>query len=1359
MFKITTWIFLLFLSFSSLGQVQILKYNFSHINITKGLSHNQVNAIYQDKYGFIWFGTLAGLNRYDGYNFKVFKHNLKDPNSLSDDYISSILEGPNNNLWILTRNGTNLYDPIKEKFIRDLDPIYKQLGLPIEDELIDIRKGIDNSFWFLFKNAGLFLYSEKDKKSKAVSQLLKKDKKIAAIAPLNSGTLWVIYNDGSLLLINNSLKVETQTKLKTELFVSSLDLCVAFSDKEGDLFLYSTSHYTGVYHYKKKISQLEHLHTKANKLKLNTNLIRGITEDDNGKIWIATDHGGINIYDKQKEISYLVNKEYDNRSIIQNSINTVYKDNSGIIWLGSFKKGISYFHPDIIKFNLFTHQPSNPNSLPYDDVNTFAEDDKGNLWIGTNGGGLIYFDREAGKFTSYKHQNLNPNSLSNNVVVSSLIDHKGKLWVGTYYGGIDRLEGKNFINYKSDQNIPQSLSDDKVYSLYEDKEFRIWAGTLDGGLNRLIPETKYFEHFRAANKVIAFDYVSSILGRENGDLWIGTSGGISVIKKNKEGKIENKISFVVGDKYGLSNANINCLTEDRYKHVWVGTREGLNIYNPKTGKFLTYRIEQGLPDNNIQAIKLDHQGNMWVSSSKGLSKISIKGNHPDNYQLTFNNYDELDGLQGIEFNLNSAFVTKKGELIFGGANGFNLFDPEGITQNDLKFSIQLTDIQVLNKSLEVGEKIENKVVLDKALTEIQEITLHHSQNVISFSFSALSFFNPDKIKYSYKLEGFDKDWITADSKVRKATYTNLDAGEYVLRIRATDVPGVFSNDEEKSLRIIVLPPFWETPLAYFLYLLIAIGILFYIRQVGINKLKSQFALEQERKEAQRIHEMDRMKIRFFTNVSHEFRTPLSLIFAPVEKFLKTSKSDEEKQQFELIKRNARRLLNLVNQLMDFRKMEVQQLKLQLSEGDIVDYLRELSYSFTDLADKKNIQFAFESELESLHTFYDADKLERILFNLLSNAFKFTYENGYVSVHLDLIKVIDTGIGIPFENQEYIFDNFFQHEVPADMMNQGSGIGLSITKEFVKLHGGEIKVESEPDNGSCFTINLPVIIIASELSVKEKIIVHDPKIKELKPTLSAKKPIILLVEDNDDFRFYLKENLSTYFQIYEASNGQEGWQKALSIHPHLVVSDISMPQMNGIDLCKKIRADVRTAYIPLILLTALSDEEQQLKGLGIGANDYMTKPFNFEILLSKIRNLLHQQEAFKKTYTKQLEAVPSKVAIQSINEKFVQDALLLVEQNMSNTNFSVEELSKEMNMSRVGLYKKMLLLTGQSPVAFIRTIRLKRAVQLMENSDMHIAEIAYEVGFNNPKYFTKSFKSEFGYLPSIYLQNQKNKVKD
>ena len=1352
---------------------QNIQYQFSHLNITNGLSHNQVTAIFKDSRGFMWFGTMTGLNRYDGFKFKVFKHSLRDKASLNDDFIEKIQEGPDGKLWVLTRRGFNIYDPLTEKFDQNVEAYLNSLSITAQG-LLSIEKDKKGDYWFVNANVGINRYNPISKKSYHFyyrrndhSSLYSTD--VSSIAEDSRGDFWVIYTDGVIDKINSKTnKVISRTDiLKKQSPVSTLNYTLSI-DGQDDLWIHNNASDIGLFYYNPHNKQLKHLSKNSKFSKLNSNIVNNVIQDNKGIIWIATDHGGVNLLDKKDfKIRYLVNREDDKKSVSQNSIVSMYKDNSGIVWIGTYKKGVSYYHEDIIKFPLIRHYPSDPTSLMYDDVNRFVEDEKGNLWIGTNGGGLIYFDRKANKFKQYTHSASNKNSLSNDVIVSLCIDKEQKLWIGTYFGGLDCFDGKTFTHYRHDKNNPASISDDRVWEIFEDSRGVLWIGTLSGGLNRFDREANVFYHYKIGPNSVQSLYTSAIAEDKNGNLWLGSADGLDVLMR-KSNKFVH-YSHSDSDPNSLIHNSINNMLIDSRSLIWLATSEGLSMLDPKTNKFKNFQKEDGLPDNTIIDVQEDLNHNLWLSTSNGLSNLVISKNPSGNLTFSFKSYDETDGLQGLGFNESASLRTSKGEMIFGGANGFNIFRPSTIRSNKIYPLVVLTDFQVFNNSVSPGKEINGHVILNQAISESHSVTLNHNENVFSIEFAALNFFNTDKVKLQYKLKGFDKDWLTADNKVRKATYTNLDPGIYSFKVRATNEEGIY-KEQDLDFKIEVLPPFWRTRLAYFVYVLLFAGTLFNIRRRGIKKIRSKFELEQERQEAKRMHELDMMKIKFFTNVSHEFRTPLSLILAPVDKMMKNTEDAEQLKQMEMIGRNARRLLNLVNQLLDFRKMETQELKLHPKRGDIIKFIKEVASSFADVAEKKNIGFVFDSEYDSLDTQFDHDKIERILFNLLSNSFKFTPAGGHISVLLNLfekkgtnrrsleIKVIDTGIGIPEEKQDKIFERFFQNDVPGSMVNQGSGIGLSITKEFVKLHGGEIKVESVQGEGSCFIVTLPLksfqISTPEEPDLSPQSSGNSSPVSENKTT--GKKSTVLLVEDNDDFRFYLKDNLKDSFNIIEAANGKEGWQKALALHPNLVVSDISMPEMDGIALCQKIKADSRTSHMPVVLLTALTGEEQQLKGLETGASDYMTKPFNFEILLSKIKNILLQQESMRKTYQKQVEVKPTDVVIESPDEQFIQKALLVVERNISNSDFSVEELSSEMYMSRVTLYKKVLAITGKSPVEFIRSVRIKRAAQLLEKGHLTISQIGYKVGFKSQKYFVRSFKAEYNMLPSAYIEEMRCK---
>lgn len=1342
---------------------------FSGIDLSSGLSHNQVNTIFKDSKGFVWFGTLSGLNRFDGQRFKVFKNDPKDSTSISDDFVTSIFELPDCKLLLETRNGSNVYDPVTQSFIRNANSYLRLLHINTK-KITEVIKDNHGDFWFNAGSDGIFKYSVGAKKTVHLKHHTRdpyslSGTSVSSFCKAPNGQLWVIHVDKTVELLDiKTGKVKKRIEVFKEQTASNFQSFKLFVDNNSGLWIYTLNNRRGIDFYDAGSGDIKFIDKSPKGL--NNNLISGIIQDENGLIWIGTDHGGINVLNKKDfSVVYLVNKEDDIKSLGQNSIVSLYKDPSGIIWVGTFKKGVSFYHEKILKFPLYRYRSTNPKGLAYDDVNRFVEDDLGNLWIGTNGGGLFYFNRKSGEFKRYIHEAGNPNSLSNDIIVSLYIDHDKNLWIGTYFGGLDCFDGKNFINYKHNNRDSNSLADDRVWDITEDSQGNLWVATLSGGLDKLDKKLGIFSHNRAGKKDgIGSDFLSCLMRDKKNNLWIGSSDGIHMLKADGSFiNFKNKL----GDSTSLINNIVYDLMQDSYGHIWVATRHGLSRMDPKTGKFRNFDSNDGLTEMATLKLVEDNDKNIWVSTANGLFEIIVK-NVANNFSYTFRKYDEHDGLQGNAFNANAGYKTRSGELLFGGANGFNLFMPRNIKNDSSKPSIVLTDFQISNKSIGIGEEVDGRILFQQSIIFSKKIELNHSQNGFAIEFAALNFFNPQKIKYRYKLEGFDQHWQELHGNNRLAPYTNIDPGDYVFRVISTDASGNWVNNET-TLHLTIMPPIWRSTIAYIFYVLLIGGILLLIRHRGIQRIKKEFLLEQERQQAKRMHDLDLLKIKFLTNVSHEFRTPLSLIITPLEKLIRQAK-DAEKPALQLIHRNGRRLLNLVNQLLDFRRMEVHELKLHPKTGDIILFIQELSFSFGDIADRKNIGLSFQSDRKNLITDFDHDKIERILFNLLSNAFKFTPEGGKVGVSLNInhkeeglvtliLKISDTGIGIAENKQNRIFERFFQDDVPDSIVNQGSGIGLSITREFVRLQGGRIDVESRLDEGTEFTISLefkelnnePVgtletseLVISNGLQKDEELPVKDLQFKR-----HSKNPVLILVEDNEDFRFYLKDNLKEYYQIAEASNGREGWQKILSVHPDLIVSDVSMPQMNGIDLCKKVKADKRTAHIPVILLTALTSEDEQLMGLETGASDYMTKPFNFEILLSKIRNLLQQQALSKKTYQKQVDFKPLESAIESVDEKFIRQLSVHIEKNLSDSSYTVDQLSADMNMSRVGLYKKLLPLTGKSPIEYIRSYRLQKSKPLLLKSQLTIAEVAYEVGFSNPKHFTKYFKQEFNILPSAY----------
>lgn len=1340
------------------------QYHFLHLDIKNGLSHNQVSAIYKDKKGFMWFGTQEGLNKYDGYTFKVFRHDANNPASLSDDGINNIQEGPGGKLWIYTHTVCNIYDPVTEKFERNVSQVQKQMGLPSQYPDL-IKKDHNGNYWFLFNKHEIYVCDTNGNRIRSIGHhntpLFVSDN-ITDMEPDHQGFMWIAFGGGILqkIDINTGKVVSTSRLLST--FTNNASFYRFIADRQGCLWLYEPGGGTGIYYLNPVNNKIQHFDNRSTIARLNYNVVNNIAEDNKGNVWVATDHGGINLIDRNTfKVRYIVNQEDNPMSISENS-GILYVDNQGIVWFGTYKRGIDYYQENIIKFPIFRHYASVPGSLNYNDVDCFAEDGTGNLWIGTNGGGLFYFNRATGKFKQYKHEESNDNSLSNDVVISLCIDHEKKLWIGTYFGGLDCFDGSKFIHYRHNPKNNTTIADDRIWSVLEDSSDRLWIGTLNAGLDRFDRESKTFIHYQPFQpNSVNSGLISNIFEDKDQNLWFGGYYGVDVLIK-KTGQFIHYIHDPANANSVVTN-NITSIIQDWRGLMWIGTIAGLDILDTRTGKFYHISKDDGLPDNVVIGILEDNFGNMWVSTSKGLSNIVLKPGKKQPYTYQFHNFDESDGLQGGEFNPNACFKTRRGELIFGGAAGFNLFDPAKINYNENRPALAFTDLLMFNKPLSPGEDINGHIILSKSISSTDTISLKYDENAFSIAFADLNFLNPGKTVLQYKLDGFDKVWFN-DLKARKATYTNLDPGNYTFNVRAINSAG---KPFDRSLKLVIkiTPPFWKTPLAYALYLLLIIGAILYARHRGIKKIENKFALEQERQEARRMHEVDTMKINFFTNISHEFRTPLSLILAPVEKMLKSADDRDSQRKLNLVHQNAKRLLNMINQLLDLSKISAHKLDLNLKEDDIIRSIKESCEQFLDLAEKKHIRFTFRYAGDAVIVQFDSEKIERILFNLLSNAIKFTPENGFVGVDVALIsakesemsileiKVNDSGIGIAPDMQQKIFERFFQTSMPASVINQGSGIGLSIVKDFVDLMGGTINVESTPGKGSCFTISLPFKVLKPLQKMEVDLGDDGQEIIHLSETFRAKRRdksiLILVVEDNRDFSNYMRDDLSHFYTVAEAANGKEGWQKALALHPNLIISDINMPESNGIDFCQKIRSDKRTEHIPFILVTAFTAEEQELIGLETGANDYLTKPFNFDILHSKIKNLLQHQQSVKQTYQKQVAAKASELEIETPDMKFMRKALAVIEKNMTDPAFSVEELSSEMNMSRVTLYKKTFHLTGKAPLDLIKSVRLKRAVQLLKTNQYTIAEIAYQVGYNDPRYFTKAFKSEFAVLPSQF----------
>lgn len=1342
---------------------------FRRVDTGWGLSNNQINTVFQDSRGFMWFATVSGLNRYDGYSFKVFKNISNDPFSLPENSIQRIFEDHLGVLWLFTSNNLFFYNPEKESFSHTNEILQK--NIPITKTNISSLKLVgDSDLWIGDSQMGIYRY---DIKNDSVVLLNQKSKSLTGlssnkIGDINFDSKKNIYavNFSGVIDVVDPKTLEVEERINTG-FMWQLDdeqpSYKLFIDSADDLWLYSNKNGGGVLYINRSSGASRYFQDDIHIPNISSSIVTGLLEDNEGKIWIGTDHKGISVVDKTDfSVKVISTIPGDYTGLSSNSVTSLFKSNDGLIWVGTFKSGINYYHKNLYQFDLYRSQPHEEKILFNNDVNCFAEDTKGNLWIGTNGDGLVYFDRKQGTFRKYRNNPSDPNSLTNDVVVSLCMDSKERLWVGTYQGGLNCFFDGKFKHFRHRPGDSETIADDRIWQILEDSSGRLWIGTLGGGLDLYDEITGRFIHHRSRDfNSVSSNYILSLTEDHHGNIWIGTSDGLN--KFNVETQRFSLYTHDASNPKSLSNITVLSVFEDGENRLWVGTRNGLNLLNREDNSFTVYREEDGLPDHNIISLKDDDKGNLWIATLNGLSNLRIDSISDD---FVFRNFDMLDGLQGLEFNEHSSLKTSKGEIVFGGSNGFNIFHPNEITANHYFFDVLLTDFKLLNRSVGINEKIKGDIVLDKAISLTNEVSLKHNQNIFSIEFSALNYFHPERTKFRYILEGFNDEWIETDATNRVVTYTNLNPGTYVFKVKASGSDGSWSDDNETHLTIVVIPPFYATGWAYGIYFVLFVLLIIYLAFIIRRREEVKFVRQRELEEHQRQHEMDSMKLRFFTNISHEFRTPLTLILTPLERIIKDVKGNEPlRDQLITIRRNGQRLLLLVNQLLDFRKIESLGVSMSLSEGDIVSFIKEVANSFHDLFKSKSIQFSITSEIDSLNMSFDSDKVEKIIANLLSNAFKFSNDNGRVSLSLSLkdktsasgvkgsflqMIVADQGIGISSEQRERVFDRFFQVENSVGN-HSGSGIGLAITREFVKAHGGEIKVESEEGPGSQFVVSFPVVshnISTNELL--EDTLTHTREESNKKRTSGL--PVLLIIEDNADLRFYLKENLGENYRIIEASNGNEGYERAASALPDLIISDVMMPGIDGLELCKKLKNDARTSHIPIILLTAKVSSEQELEGLGAGADDYVTKPFNYEVLTIKIKKLLDMKEAFRnKLAQKHFEIKPGEIGITSMDEKFVRRAASIVEKNISNSEFTVEKFSTEMSISRGHLYNKMVALTGKTPIEFIRIMRLKRGAQFLEKSQLSVSEIAFKVGFNEPKYFSRYFKEEYGVSPTQYIK--------
>ncbi|WP_294591218.1 two-component regulator propeller domain-containing protein [uncultured Bacteroides sp.] len=1326
------------------------KYMFKHLEVKDGLSNNQVNAIYKDSRGFMWFGTASGLNRYDGYEFKVYRNQNNDAKSLPDNYIENIQEDVSGNLWIRTSAGYVFYNSLTDTFDRDVEKWMWNIGISGNPSSIYIDK--HKIFWVYVLGKGIYRYVNGEKKAERVNvkaeALLNAD--IVDMIESNEGIL-LIYNHGVLVCLDKEkLNVKwTINDISSDIGKETVNDFSLFIDQKEQLWIYGV---LGMWIYNLPQKTWELRSPKDDSY----NSVRAVAQDKRGRMWLGKDQDGVELVDVQGNHIHLINVPNNERTLSNNTITALYEDAAGTMWVGTYKKGISYYNESIFKFGI----------VDIGDINCVENGRKDVVWLGTSGSGLICWNRSTDERKVFSHTS-DPHSISSDIIVSLLLDSNDKLWAGTYWGGLNCYDGNRFIHYRAGGE--NSLASDNVWALVEDADKNIWIGTLGGGLQCLNPATGVFVTYSSNNSNLVSDHVSSLCLGRNNTLIIGTSVGVAIMDLTTR-----KITNFAGNRSGVrqfTNQTVNQVYEDSRGLIWVGTREGLNVYDPKQDELYEVAVKPNFSEFYILGITEDENKSMWVSAGGELINVTLSVEGKTG-KLSFrcHTYDERDGLQSCDFNQRSLKRLHSGEIVVGGLYGLNNFRSDNIKYNRALPKVMFTGFQLFNEEVKVGEEYDGQIILKEALNKTKEVVLGYKQNVFTVLFASDNYVLPEKTRYHYKLDGFNEDWLISMADQHRVTYTNLAPGSYLLKVKATNSDG-YAGTEEATLKIVILPPFWMTPWAYACYIFLLIGGLFLAFYAVQRRERNKFKIRQMEQDAQRAEEVNQMKFRFFTNVSHELRTPLTLIISPLEGMIKDTKEAKQLDKLNLMHRNALRLLNLVNQLLDFRKNEMAGLHLSLSEGDIVAYVRNICSSFLILSEKKNVHLTFFTAVESLNMAFDEDKVGKIVMNLLSNAFKFTPDGGRVDVSLEIlkgspetleIKVSDTGSGVKDEDKERIFERFYQVEHEGESnRSTGSGIGLSLVRDFVTLHGGAVRVFDNVGSGSVFVVDIPVkhsvVNVATPLSqeaAEEDAAALDTETIEADEDtqpFEKRKPLVLIVDDNEDFITFMRDSLSLYFSVQSAVNGREAWNIIPELMPDLIVSDLMMPEMDGNELCRNVKADKHTQNIPFVLLTAKQSVENKVEGLTIGADDYVTKPFNMEVLILRMRKLIDLSSRSKSR--NRIDPEPSDIVITSLDEKLIENAIKYVEANISRSDLSVEELSHELGMSRVHLYKKLLQITGKTPIEFIRVIRLKRAAQLLRESQQNVSEIAYQLGFNNPKYFSKYFKDEFGVLPSVYQERE------
>lgn len=1338
-------ILVLLLSISSFA---INQYKFRLIDIVDGLSDNQIRGLSITPDGRIAVRTASIMNIYNGTTFEYFHYDKKQKYVWNYNRPTKEYYDNQGRIWMKELGYLLLLDLNTNKFNYNISEELATLGITkrLKNLFIDDSK----NYWFLTEDNTFTFYDTTQSKLITIEDGQSDFTRLYGI-PMEltqyKNLCWIVYSSGLIRCWDyTSHEFIFQETRFLNIIGDFTDRIYIHPDAVGNIWLmYNNAVY---------------FHHRINRDWKEVATIKGISNfftcmdmDNDGNVWVGTSKSGLRYIDgKTFEVTHLPGMRLINGGVQDNDIYTLFIDPNNGIWIGTLFQGLCYYHPSMQKFQLI--QTINTGTqITNETIRCFLEEEDGTVLIGS-GDGLYRFYPESKKVERLFKEQIN------DLCLSIRKDHSGRIWVGTYLGGFFCIEGKQIRQYlRSSINLEKDPNQNISRCIYEDTDGRFWA-CVTGGVGQIDPVTGKMLYMLADKYPEIKDYTLIYHLYPINDETFAAVGDKGIYYYNTK----RDSLYIPGTDNPDFEQNIKYfgILKDTRGLEWFATEDGIRVWD-KT-KLYKLTVTEGLPNNEVYSLLEDDNGVIWASTLNGICKIApIQSN--DTYNFSIVNFGISDGLQWGKFYDHSALKAKDGTLYFGGAHGFNYFDPNKIIYNNSKNKPVLTAFRIFNSLIKEEEKYNGKVILEEPINKTKQITLKYNQNFITFEFAGMNYVNPSQTYYKYILKNFDEDWNEiSGNELGKATYTGLRPGKYNFMVYTANNDKVW-GEIPYELTIIITPPFWATSYAIIIYAILTIAIFIYILKLYQKRTQKKILKEKEIYEQEQKIKLDLMKFQFFTNISHEFRTPLTLILTPLETLIKQQSDMVLKKKLDSIYQNAHLLLSLVNQLLDFRKLEIKGEKVLFKTGNIIQFIKDIYLQFKELSTTKNIDFTIETSVDYLLINYDHDMMYKIINNLLSNAFKFTPQNGHIQLTVNkadrndkeyiMIEVSDTGCGIDEKDLPHIFERFYQ--IKDDNAPAGSGIGLHLVKEYARLHNGDITVSSQINIGSTFTVYIPVDLPKTndknhqeeeeKNGTGEGDIIPDTKEKD-----DRKK--LLVVEDNDEFRNYLTEQLSECYRVIDAPNGEEAEKLILSEYPDLIISDLMMPKMDGIELCQCVKSNIQTSHTPFILLTARTSDESKMEGYEAGADSYISKPFSFELLCIRIKKLIEQQENRKMLFHKTIEITPSSITTTSLDEELVRKALNFVEENIDNPEYSIEDLSKDLGLSKTHLNRKLQSIVDLTPLQFIRSIRLKRAAQLLTNSQYNINEISYMVGFNTLKYFNSHFKEEFQMTPSQYREKNK-----